>query len=473
MLGRPSAQPSRPARLRAARAALARARGLAPELTEAPALERPDALDVARTALGAARPRLARHITLLALVALVLAGEVSGAWSRRAAGSPEAPLRSAAAPAWADGASVIGAPGGPVAIGPIRLGPAGEPMAPALSRPVEVASAFQTTHQLAAEETLGAVAERYSVSIESLVWANGLEQGDALVAGQLLRIPHVSGVAYTVAEGDTAAGLAQRFGVPLEAIVTFPANRIDATLRLPPGREIFIPGARPELPADWLGAVGGIEGLGNRKAEQAAVVRAAETNLRVGPSTDHPRVAQLNAGRRLALRARNGDWLQVELGPLRGWIRSDMVEARAEEVAALPISNDFPAPPPRWVWPARGTLTSGFGPRWRSFHNGIDIANRAWTPIVAARSGRVKEAGWCSGYGYCVKITHADGMETVYGHLIAKPVVARGDEVSAGDLIGNMGSTYDRAGGGFSTGVHLHFTVLVNGKAVNPLKYLP
>jgi murein DD-endopeptidase MepM/ murein hydrolase activator NlpD len=45
--------------------------------------------------------------------------------------------------------------------------------------------------------------------------------------------------------------------------------------------------------------------------------------------------------------------------------------------------------------------------------------------------------------------------------------------VRAGQLIGHMGSTYDRAGGGYSTGVHLHFTILVNGRAVNPLRYLP
>jgi murein DD-endopeptidase MepM/ murein hydrolase activator NlpD len=106
-------------------------------------------------------------------------------------------------------------------------------------------------------------------------------------------------------------------------------------------------------------------------------------------------------------------------------------------------------------------------------HNGVDIANRKWTPITAARAGTVIEAGWCSGYGYCVRIAHGDGFVTEYGHLAAHPRVRRGQRVGAGTLIGSMGSTYDRRGGGYSTGVHLHFTVKRYGLAINPLKYLP
>ncbi|KPV53506.1 hypothetical protein SE17_09295 [Kouleothrix aurantiaca] len=83
------------------------------------------------------------------------------------------------------------------------------------------------------------------------------------------------------------------------------------------------------------------------------------------------------------------------------------------------------------------------------------------------------ESGWCSGFGYCVKIDHGGGVVTIYGHMIKKPPVKVGQVVDVGDLIGYMGSTFDRSGGGYSTGVHLHFTVKVNGKAVNPLQFLP
>jgi murein DD-endopeptidase MepM/ murein hydrolase activator NlpD len=107
------------------------------------------------------------------------------------------------------------------------------------------------------------------------------------------------------------------------------------------------------------------------------------------------------------------------------------------------------------------------------FHDGLDIANDAGTKIYSARAGQVFEAGWCRGFGYCVKIDHGDGMTSIYGHLLKRPPVHSGDTVSAGDLIGSMGSTFDASGGGYSTGVHLHFTIKVNGKAVNPLKFLP
>lgn len=144
----------------------------------------------------------------------------------------------------------------------------------------------------------------------------------------------------------------------------------------------------------------------------------------------------------------------------------------AEQLAAMPVATEVP-PPDHWVWPTRGRLTSGSGPRWGGFHNGIDIANRAGTPTVAARAGRVLEAGWCRSYGYCVRLGHAGGIETIYGHLLTRPVVAVGAEVAAGQVIGHMGSTYDRRGGGYATGVHLHLSVLVNGRAVNPLRFLP
>ncbi len=341
-----------------------------------------------------------------------------------------------------------------------------EPVAPALRAPLPVATAYQTTHLLEEGETLQEVAARYQIPLSTLVWTNGLDQGDALRIGQPLRIARLAGVAHTVADGETLAALAERYGVAVEAIATFAPNRLtDGQLVV--GRELFIPGGRKAWTVEQEAA------FGQRTAEPVGVVLGDETNVRSGPSTEYPRRAQLTAGRQVALRGRHDDWLQIAIGDITGWIRRDLLDVDAAQVEALPEVRDVPPPPPRWVWPARGVLTSGFGPRWGGFHNGIDIANVAWTPIVAASAGRVREAGWCSGYGYCVKIRHPGGIETIYGHLIAQPVVRAGQEVTTGQLIGYMGSTYDRAGGGYSTGVHLHFTILVNGRAVNPLRYLP
>ncbi|MFZ0407244.1 MAG: M23 family metallopeptidase [Cyanobium sp.] len=121
-----------------------------------------------------------------------------------------------------------------------------------------------------------------------------------------------------------------------------------------------------------------------------------------------------------------------------------------------------------YIWPTRGTFTSGYGWRWGRMHKGIDVANNVGTPIVAAQDGQVSFAGWDDGgYGYLVKITHADGTVTVYGHN-SRILVSEGQMVRQGDPISQMGST------GRSTGPHLHFEIRPAGQgAMNPLNFLP
>ena len=118
-----------------------------------------------------------------------------------------------------------------------------------------------------------------------------------------------------------------------------------------------------------------------------------------------------------------------------------------------------------------GRFTSGFGTRThpitgrRTTHNGIDIANAVGTPIYAYAEGRVIIAGWDGALGYAVAIDHGGGLVTKYGHL-SKVSVSVGQRVSVGARIGSMGST------GFSTGSHLHFEVILNGRFRNPLDYI-
>lgn len=417
--------------------------------------------------------RWVAHLSLLGIVGLAMIGEGFFDLSRLArSGAVVTTELSVERRAVFEGGETQGVL---LAIAPVTLTSEGTrvALAPELRRPVELIDAFQAVHLLSAHETLGAVAQRYNISLESLIWANGLERGDALAVGQPLRIPRVSGVPHLVTGGETVETIAARFAVPPEQILSFGPNRLTTVDSPTIGSLLFVPGATLPLPEALLQRYGGLAGLEARTAVPAGNVIAAETNIREGPSTEYARLMQLEAGRQVELRARHKDWLLVEISGVQGWIRSDLLGTAPTEVSFLPETNDFPPPPPRWVWPARGTITSRFGPRWGGFHNGLDIANRAWTPIVAARTGVVREAGWCRGYGYCVRIRHGEGIETVYGHLIDDPVVAVGDEVMAGELIGYMGSTYDRAGGGYSTGVHLHLTVYVNGRAVDPLKFLP
>ncbi len=117
--------------------------------------------------------------------------------------------------------------------------------------------------------------------------------------------------------------------------------------------------------------------------------------------------------------------------------------------------------------PVKGNFhyTSGFGPRWGRFHYGLDLAAKYGKPIHATADGVVTFAGWRGDYGRLVQIQHEFGIETRYAHL-AKVRVKKGQRVSHGDRIGDMGSS------GRSTGTHLHYEIRVDGKAINPMIYI-
>jgi murein DD-endopeptidase MepM/ murein hydrolase activator NlpD len=125
------------------------------------------------------------------------------------------------------------------------------------------------------------------------------------------------------------------------------------------------------------------------------------------------------------------------------------------------------------MWPLRGPITSGFGARWGGFHNGIDIAAPKYTPIRAASTGKVVTVGRpYLAYGdtaVVVIIAHGFNFSTLYGHLddLHWPIVSVGQTVAAGQIIAYVGMT------GFTTGPHLHFMTIVDGRAVNPMIYLP
>ena len=123
------------------------------------------------------------------------------------------------------------------------------------------------------------------------------------------------------------------------------------------------------------------------------------------------------------------------------------------------------------IRPTRGWISRGFGIKRNPFtgesqpHRGLDLANHRGTPVIASADGRVTMAGRNGGMGKMVVINHGNGFFTRYGHL-DKIKVSRRDKVRRGDVIGLMGST------GYSTGPHLHYEVIKNGKSVNPLNYI-
>ena len=116
-------------------------------------------------------------------------------------------------------------------------------------------------------------------------------------------------------------------------------------------------------------------------------------------------------------------------------------------------------------------LSSSFGMRkhpilgYNKMHRGTDFAAPSGTPIMASGSGTVTRARWCGGGGNCVKIKHNSTYETIYAHMKAfAKGVKEGRKVKQGQIIGYVGST------GLSTGPHLHYEVIVNGKKVNSQK---
>ena len=144
------------------------------------------------------------------------------------------------------------------------------------------------------------------------------------------------------------------------------------------------------------------------------------------------------------------------LSALDSVLRGEELQA-LNGVAGLPVGN--------------GYISSYFGRRSDPFsgrasrHLGIDFAGKAGSEIVATGAGIVVDARYHRDYGYMIEIDHGHGLRTRYGHNKALLVKA-GELVSRGQVIAHMGST------GRSTGNHLHYEVLRDGKQVNPLKYV-
>ena len=154
--------------------------------------------------------------------------------------------------------------------------------------------------------------------------------------------------------------------------------------------------------------------------------------------------------------------LREVLGGLESRLRSvrKVVERRGELAAATPS-----------LWPAHGWVTGYFGQRSdpftgeAGFHQGIDISTEKGQPVYATADGTIQSASYSGDYGNLIVLRHGFGLATHYGHLSGY-AVRPGQEVKRGEIIGYVGST------GRSTGAHLHYEILVNGKVLNPLQLM-
>lgn len=151
-------------------------------------------------------------------------------------------------------------------------------------------------------------------------------------------------------------------------------------------------------------------------------------------------------------------------------------EATTQEHSLQELSLAAEQKSSRWaatpsIWPVKGWVTSGFGPRVSPFtekpawHDGLDIGAAANAPVQAPAQGRVTTVGFDPKLGNLVKVDHGFGIETLYGHL-AKALVKEGQRVKRGEVVGLVGST------GLATGPHLHYMVKVHGQTFDPVKYI-
>jgi murein DD-endopeptidase MepM/ murein hydrolase activator NlpD len=174
-------------------------------------------------------------------------------------------------------------------------------------------------------------------------------------------------------------------------------------------------------------------------------------------------------------KAMSRDTQQAMGGPFEAITSGDDIDPRFERLglslARMAVLERALDGIPQVVPASVENITSGFGYRRDPFnghgamHAGIDFKGAMGSPIFAAAEGRVTFAGWKSGYGQAIEITHGNGMLTRYAHL-SRIDVKVVQPVAAGATIGGLGST------GRSTGPHLHFEVRINDRAVNPRPFL-
>ena len=189
------------------------------------------------------------------------------------------------------------------------------------------------------------------------------------------------------------------------------------------------------------------------ETSQSALSGQASQSADSGNLTEQEKIALIKDGI---------DWLSREAAVQERTLQelSLAAEQKSSRWAATPS-----------IWPVKGWVTSGFGPRVSPFtekpawHDGLDIGAAANAPVQVSAQGRVTAVGFDPKLGNLVKVDHGFGIETLYGHL-AKALVKEGQRVKRGDVVGLVGST------GLATGPHLHYMVKANGQALDPVKYI-
>lgn len=260
---------------------------------------------------------------------------------------------------------------------------------------------------------------------------------------------------YKVEKGDTLSEIAIKVNIPMDRIIEMNDSLEDERTTLQIGQELVITIPEPEL------SVTRVEQNYYEEIYDAEVVII---DVEDWYTTQTEVLQQPSAGFRKVVA--NVSFVNDKE------VSREILKEEIVMEAVPKIMKRGTKIPPTYVKPiSGGRLTSNFGPRKApkkgasTYHKGVDWATPTGTPVYASCGGTVAKAGWGSGYGYVVYLNHDDGRQTRYGHL-SKVLVKVGQSVKQGDRIALSGNT------GVSTGPHVHFEILINGKQVNPLKYL-
>lgn len=260
---------------------------------------------------------------------------------------------------------------------------------------------------------------------------------------------------YEIQSGDTLSEIAINTGTPLDVLIELNDSLEDENSTIRQGQELIITSAVPTL------SIGRVEDMYYEEDYEADIEYVyndawytTDKEVLQAPSAGHRKVA----AKKTFL---NDEETGCEI------LLEDVTYPAVPKIVEVGTKI-----PPTYIKPiSGGRISSPFGRRKApkkgasTYHKGIDWATPVGTAVVASSGGVVDRAGWGSGYGYVVYISHADGRQTRYGHL-SKILVKPGEKVSQGQKIALSGNT------GRSTGPHIHFEMLIDGVAVDPLKYL-
>ena len=257
-------------------------------------------------------------------------------------------------------------------------------------------------------------------------------------------------VTHPVAEGESLSTIAEQHGVSVDYLIwNNPEVGADPNMLIA-GEELLVPAVSGIVYDVRLGDT--ISGIAATYSVDPAEIISFTANKLTTPDIILEGMVLLLPG--AVPPAPPPAPVEEELAPVPG----AAPPAFARQAAAA-VSSGF-------IWPVNGTMWWGFGPRWGSFHKGIDLGAGYGTPVVAAASGQVVLATSGGGYGNYIIVRHGDGLETLYAHL-SDIYVSLGQYVGQGEIIGAVGCT------GWCTGNHLHFEVYAGSTPVNPVLYLP